>query len=100
MPKQKGDIKTLITSLSIGGLTFGALCAGFAGHLGRWPAILGVGVVSIIGCGLTTFYTSLTVLCIGKFLQGAAAGGYNVFCPKFINECSPKEYTGPLGACF
>jgi len=54
MPNHEGDIKTLITSLTIGGLTFGALCAGFADKLGRWPAIILVGIVSILGCCLTT----------------------------------------------
>jgi SP family arabinose:H+ symporter-like MFS transporter len=86
--------------LTISGLVAGAFLSGFANKIGRWTATMILGVVVIIGCLLGSIYQSLVVLCIGKFIQGAAAGGYLVFGPKFIDECSPKEYTGPLGASF
>ena len=29
-----------------------------------------------------------------------AAGGFSVFCPKYISEVSPREVSGPAGAMF
>ena len=37
---------------------------------------------------------------LGKFFTGVAAGGYNVFCPKYIMEVAPKEISGSAGATF
>lgn len=30
-------------------------------------------------------------------MQGIAAGAFTVFCPKYINDITPIELTGPLG---
>lgn len=36
----------------------------------------------------------------GRAVFGVAAGGFSCICPKYINECSPKEISGPAGAMF
>lgn len=53
-------------------------------------------VVTLIAGGLTLI-PNLTTLCIGRFLYGAAAGGYSVFCPKYISEIAPTAIKGPAG---
>lgn len=50
----------------------------------------------IIG-GLLTLVDNVTIFIIGRALYGIAAGGYSVFCPKYISEVSPSELKGPLG---
>jgi MFS family permease len=35
---------------------------------------------------------------IGRFFLGLSMGGYCVSCPKFVNEISPVELRGPIGA--
>lgn len=36
----------------------------------------------------------------GRVVFGVAAGGFSCICPKYINEMSPKEVSGPAGAMF
>lgn len=53
-------------------------------------------LIVIIG-GLLTLVDNVTVFIIGRAIYGVAAGGYSVFCPKYISEVSPSELKGPLG---
>ena len=34
----------------------------------------------------------------GRFVFGAAAGAFSLFCPKYLAEVSPTEYKGPIGS--
>jgi len=47
---------------------------------------------------LLSLVDHMTVICIGKFLFGVAAGGMTVYCPNYINEAAPTEMKGPAGA--
>ena len=40
----------------------------------------------------------MTSVMIGRFFLGLSMGGFNVSCPKFVNEISPVELRGPIGA--
>ena len=64
--------------------------------LGRWKCIMLMNLIVIIG-GLLTLVDNMTIFIIGRALYGIAAGGYSVFCPKFISEVTPSELKGPLG---
>ena len=78
----------------------GSFAAGPLSKYGRWFGVILMGIFSLIGGGLSLFYTNYYMVMAGKFLTGVAAGGYNVFCPKYIMECAPKEISGPAGAAF
>jgi MFS family permease len=64
--------------------------------LGRWKCIMLMNLIVIVGC-LLTLVDNVTVFIIGRGLYGVAAGGYSVFCPKYISEVSPTELKGPAG---
>lgn len=79
----------------------GALIAGPIAYIGRFRCIMLCNVIIVIGSVLCLFYKqSFTMFAIGRFVFGLANGGFTVFCPKYINECSPKEVSGPAGAMF
>jgi len=50
----------------------------------------------IIGCGLTLL-PYYWMLLFGRLIYGMAAGGFSVFCTKFISETAPPEVRGPAG---
>lgn len=54
----------------------------------------------VVSSIVSVFYTSIVALYISRVVFGVAVGGYSVFCPKFINEVSPKEISGATGALF
>ena len=83
-----------------GGMVIGAFLGSPMSKLGRWKSIVIMCVIGIVGNVLTFFYTIYPMLLIGKLLSGVAAGGINVFCPKYIMESSPKEVSGSAGAIF
>ena len=63
----------------------------------RW-AIIALNVV-LIGVYALIAFTPINVViqCIGKFIQGIAAGAFSVICPTFISELAPVELQGPIG---
>lgn len=81
-------------------MVIGSFAAGPLSSYGRWFGVILMGIFSLIGGGLSLVYSSYYLVMAGKFLTGFAAGGYNVFCPKYIMECAPKEISGPAGAAF
>lgn len=54
-------------------------------------------IFSCICCIAPDNYT-LVLICKGSV--GISAGMFNVYCPKFIMECAPKEISGIAGASF
>lgn len=82
------------------GMVIGSFAAGPLSSYGRWFGVILMGVFSLLGGSLSLIYTSYYLVMAGKFFTGLAAGGYNVFCPKYIMECAPKEISGPAGASF
>jgi MFS family permease len=54
-------------------------------------------VSALIGYGFC-IYAEVWAVLTGRFFLGLAIGGYCVFCPKFVNEITPIEFRGPVGA--
>jgi MFS family permease len=54
-------------------------------------------VFVIVGAAMT-LVDNFDVFLVGRFLYGAACGGFSVFCPKFISEVAPLELKGPAGS--
>lgn len=86
--------------MATGGMVAGSFAAGPMSAKGKWFGVIAMGVVSLLGGGASLVYSNYYAVLVGKFLTGFAAGGYNVFCPKYIMECAPKEISGPAGAAF
>jgi len=53
-------------------------------------------VFVIVGCGLTLL-PNYWMLLLGRLMYGMAAGGFSVFCSKYISETAPPEIRGPAG---
>ena len=64
--------------------------------MGRWKCVLLTNIFVIVGAGMT-LVDNWTIFLIGRFLYGAACGGFSVFCPKYISEVAPIELKGPAG---
>jgi MFS family permease len=89
--------QSLIQALSTGGSAVGAISAGPFAKYGRLNCIIATTVLVIVGASLT-LVPNFVAFCFGRLLYGLAAGCYVVFCPKYIEETSPVEVKGPLGA--
>ena len=75
----------------------GALTGGYFVKCGKWNMIM---VCNVAACAGYAFclVASIQAVLIGRFFLGLSIGGYCVFCPKFVNELTPVEYRGPVGA--
>jgi MFS family permease len=79
----------------------GVLLAGNLAYIGRWSSMMLCSILIIIGSSFCLFYKiSFYLFLSGRFIYGIATGAITCFCPKYINECSPKELSGPAGAMF
>jgi MFS family permease len=56
--------------------------------------------VLLIVAGILTEIENQTVIAIGKFLIGVAAGAITCYVPKFIDEMSPSAVKGTTGTYF
>ena len=74
----------------------GALFGGPFMKIGRRNCILLTNIVVIVASAMC-FFDNYYVFLIGRFLFGASAGLFSLFCPKFLAETSPTEYKGPIG---
>jgi MFS family permease len=83
-------------SLTTAGSAVGALFSGPLLGMGRWKCVLLTNIFVIVGAGMTLI-DDWTIFLIGRFLYGAACGGFSVFCPKYISEVAPIELKGPAG---
>ena len=92
--------QSIVQSLTVAGSAVGALIAGPFAGIGRWKCIIICITIAIIGGSFTLFYHNFYLLCIGKFLNGMACSGFSIYCPKYIEECSPKEVSGIAGSMF
>jgi MFS family permease len=64
---------------------------------GKRKMFLVMNLFVVLGSALSLI-DNMTVICVGKFLYGIAAGGMTVYSPNYINEIAPTELKGPLGA--
>ena len=94
--------QAVIQTISSTGSAIGALFSGKLLRLGSLKCLIITNIVVIIGCALTVldFYVNTYVLLLlGRFLFGAAAGSFSVFCTKYISQTAPTKLRGPSGAC-
>lgn len=66
--------------------------------IGRRNCILLTNILVITGSLLCTVKSNYNVICVARFLFGAAAGCFSLFCPKFLAEIAPTAYKGPIGS--
>ena len=86
-----------MTSMTNLGTIIGALLIGFLTKYGKLKMIKYTNVLMIIGIAIC-MVDNTTVIALGRFVWGVAAGSLCVLCPLFIDQTAPVEYKGPLGA--
>ncbi len=79
-----------INTITLLGSGFTALTMGPLMRIGRRNCIMITNLLVISGSVLCTIKGSYPTICLARFLFGAAAGGFSLFCPKFFAEISPK----------
>jgi MFS family permease len=87
---------TLISSISIMGISIGSLVGGKAISTSRRKAIFVFEVVAIAG-SLICQILSVTTLCLGRFICGISGGVLSVVMSKSIYESVPEELSGMYG---
>ena len=79
------------------GTIIGVLLISFLTKYGKLKMIKYTNVLMIIGIAIC-MVDNPTVIALGRLVWGVAAGALCVLCPLFIDETSPVEYKGSLGA--
>ena len=96
---QQYTIKSsFINTITLLGSGTSALTMGPLMRYGRRNCILLVNLLLITGALLCLVKHNYKVICVARFLFGAAAGGFSVFCPRFLAEIAPTAYKGPIGS--
>jgi len=90
-------LEGLVTTVYSAGAMIGAIAGGSFVKYGKWNMIMISNISALIGYGFCV-YAQIWAVFAGRFFLGLAIGGYCVFCPKFVNEITPVEYRGPVGA--
>lgn len=89
---------SFINTITLLGSGTSALTMGPLMSYGRRNCILLTNVLLITGALLCTVKHNYKVICVARFLFGAAAGAFSVFCPRFLAEIAPTAYKGPIGS--
>ncbi|GMG17954.1 unnamed protein product [[Candida] boidinii] len=89
--------KEYITSATSFGALIGSLFAGFLADItGRKPVIILCNILFIIG-GFCQYYSvTVSLMIIGRFVQGLGVGCGSLVSPLFISELSPSKFRGKL----
>jgi len=66
-------------------------------EIGRWKCILLTNILVLSG-SFMCISSNYWIFAGGRFVFGAAAGAFSLFCPKYLAEVSPTEYKGPIGS--
>ncbi|KAJ5689993.1 hypothetical protein N7462_004385 [Penicillium macrosclerotiorum] len=86
-----------IGALMLVGAVLGSLLSGPIGtKLGRKPGLVAIALTAILGVIFQVVHASLTLLLIGRFLQGGAIGFASNFVPVYQSEIAPARYRGIL----
>lgn len=78
------------------GAATGSICCGFFMKYGKKNIILAANFFVILGASIC-LAENTTVIIIGRFIYGMAAGIFSVAVPGFFNELCPTELKGALG---
>eukprot|EP01138_Halocafeteria_seosinensis_P003573 gb/GECG01003652.1/.p1 GENE.gb/GECG01003652.1/~~gb/GECG01003652.1/.p1 ORF type:complete len:630 (+),score=59.54 gb/GECG01003652.1/:1-1890(+) len=91
--------KELIVSLVMAGATVGALCGGpITDQFGRKRAVLGCGVLFVIGSIVMAIANDYAVLLVGRLIVGLAIGGSGMAVSVYITEIAHPKLRGSLVA--
>jgi len=71
------------------GAASGALMMGPMMIIGRRNCILLTNLLVLAGSLLCLVKKNMYAICVARFLFGAAAGCFSLFCPKFLSEIAP-----------
>ncbi|KAK7692629.1 hypothetical protein QCA50_004262 [Cerrena zonata] len=101
-PSQLANLNGNIVAILQGGCFFGALFTGyFSSRFGRKPALLGSGVIYIIGSVIQSVVgigmsqdAALSLLYFSRFLGGIGVGMVSALVPSYVSECVPKSIRG------
>jgi len=99
VPTKTKEFREMIISPTFifGGIAGSIIVYFIMDRIGRINCLRIGSIIYFVG-GLTqVLCNSLTVLCIGRFVSGIAAGISLCICPLFIAEIAPKEIRGTLG---
>ena len=55
-------------------------------------------LILIIGVSISLIGNYVWLICVGRFIWGLALGAFTVVCAKMVDEITPVELSGPLGA--
>ncbi|GMM57754.1 Vvs1 protein [Maudiozyma humilis] len=83
---------------SLGGLVGSLFTGRLANVHGRRATSLWVSLVALCGSLLMFLAGSFAVMLLGRFVAGVSCGAAIVITPLFINEVSPPQWKGTLGA--
>ena len=88
---------SLIAACGLLGGVFGSLYGGRLVLLDRRKALVAINLTGILGATICTIQY-VPAICIGRFLKGVAAIGFQMICPKIIFETAPARSLGLLGS--
>ena len=88
--EEVGSAMTYVTTSAIGGVAAGSLLGGVAISRGRKLPTLVFNWIAIIG-SLVSVIEHFTIICIGRFIFGFAAGVLLTAAPKVIEETVPEK---------
>jgi sugar porter (SP) family MFS transporter len=94
-PLEIGLVSSIYT---LGGLIGALSSGGLSAKYGRLPPMRVGSVVALIGGCLTAVAPSISVMSLGRFISGLAAGSATVVVPLFISEVAPPGQKGMFGA--
>lgn len=78
------------------GVAVGALISGPLSTFGKLNGIIMMNLFLLVGSGVSLVENYYCFIA-GRLIYAVSVGGFSVFCPKYINETSPKEISGPIG---
>ena len=61
--------------------------------IGKWNSLVSLNIMVIFSQiiqSIPACFGNVAFLAIAKFIFGISCGGFNVICPKFVNETAPK----------
>lgn len=95
--EDKTNKQSFIQVITIAGSAIAAMFGGPLLVIGRWKCILLTNFLVLSG-SFMCISSNYWVFVAGRFVFGAAAGAFSLFCPKYLAEVAPTEYKGPIGS--
>ena len=101
-PKHKVTFNSAIGAVVIVGLGFGSVFGGILMKIGRRHSLMIANITGLVGVALTagTFYRSIPLLMVGRFVFGFAGGLISSIGPRLIEESVPAHLYGQLAITF